>query len=68
MKNYVISVIEGDGIGKQVIPGGIRVLDALCPQFWISFDWWPRDWSCDYHQEGETGSRSRGWSDDVQRV
>jgi isocitrate/isopropylmalate dehydrogenase len=28
MKSYKIAVIPGDGIGKEVVPEGIRVLDA----------------------------------------
>ena len=28
MKTYKIAVIEGDGVGKEVIPQGIKVLDV----------------------------------------
>ena len=27
-KSYDIAVIPGDGIGKEVVPEGVRVLDA----------------------------------------
>ena len=27
-----IAVIPGDGIGKEVVPEGLRVLDAAAPQ------------------------------------
>ena len=27
-KNYRIAVIPGDGIGKEVVPEGLRVLEA----------------------------------------
>ena len=27
-RTYSISVIPGDGIGKEVVPEGVRVLDA----------------------------------------
>ena len=31
MKTYRIAVIPGDGIGKEVVPAAIKVLDqALC--------------------------------------
>ena len=29
MKEYHIAVIPGDGIGKEVTPEGVRVLDAV---------------------------------------
>jgi isocitrate/isopropylmalate dehydrogenase len=29
LKNYKIAVIEGDGIGREVVPEGIRVLEAI---------------------------------------
>jgi isocitrate dehydrogenase len=28
MKKYRIAAIQGDGIGKEVLPEGIRVIDA----------------------------------------
>ena len=39
-----IAVIAGDGIGQEVMPEGLRVLDAACRQFgldleFVSFDW-----------------------------
>ena len=47
MKTYRIAVIPGDGIGKEVVPEGIRVLDAVGPKFGIEFDWDDFDWSCE---------------------
>ena len=29
MKKYRIATIQGDGIGKEVVPEGMRVLDAV---------------------------------------
>ena len=29
MQSYKIAVIAGDGIGKEVMPEGLRVLDAV---------------------------------------
>ena len=29
MKTYAIATIPGDGIGKEVIPAGVQVLQAL---------------------------------------
>ena len=47
MKNFKIAVIEGDGIGREVVPEGIRVLEAAARRFDISFSWKNFDWSCE---------------------
>ena len=46
MKSYKIAVIEGDGIGREVVPEGIRVLEAAARRFDISFTWQHFNWSC----------------------
>src|SRR5437588_1677497 len=47
LKNYKIAVIEGDGIGREVVPEGIRVLEAAARRFDLSFTWQRFDWSCE---------------------
>ncbi len=47
LKNYKIAVIEGDGIGREVVPEGIRVLEAAARRFDLSFSWQRFDWSCE---------------------
>jgi len=47
LKNYRIAVIEGDGIGKEVVAEGIRVLEAAGRRFGLSFSWQHFDWSCE---------------------
>ena len=47
MKNYKIAVIEGDGIGREVVPEGLRVLEAVARRFDFSFSWQHFDWSCE---------------------
>ena len=47
MKRYKIAVIPGDGIGREVIPEGMRVLDAVGRKHGIEFDWENFDWSCE---------------------
>ena len=42
-----IAVIEGDGIGHEVVPEGIRVLEAVGRKFDIAFKWEHFDWSCE---------------------
>ncbi len=49
MKNHRIAVIPGDGIGKEVVPEGIRVMEAAGKKFGISFTWDHFPWSCEYY-------------------
>jgi tartrate dehydrogenase/decarboxylase/D-malate dehydrogenase len=42
-----IAVIPGDGIGKEVVPEGIRVLEAAGKRFGFDFEWTTFDWSCE---------------------
>lgn len=45
-----IAVIPGDGIGKEVMPEGLRVLQAAAQRFGIQLELTHIDWaSCDYH-------------------
>jgi tartrate dehydrogenase/decarboxylase/D-malate dehydrogenase len=44
-----IAVIPGDGIGKEVVPEGLRVLQTAASRFDLSFHWDEFDWSCDYY-------------------
>jgi len=46
VKSYKIAVIEGDGIGHEVVPEGLRVLEAAGRRFDIAFSWHHFDWSC----------------------
>ena len=42
MKTYRIAAIPGDGIGNEVIPAGIEVLQKLATDFrleFLHFDW-----------------------------
>jgi len=47
MKVFKIAVIAGDGIGKEVVPEGIRVLEAASRRFAFKLSWHPFDWSCE---------------------
>ena len=46
---YRIAVIPGDGIGKEVMPEGQRVLEAAARRFGFALDWDELPWSCDYY-------------------
>ena len=41
-----IAVIPGDGIGNEVVPEGIRVLEAVGARFGLDYAWDHYDWSC----------------------
>jgi tartrate dehydrogenase/decarboxylase/D-malate dehydrogenase len=47
MKSYKIAVIPGDGIGKEVVPEGIRVLEAVARRFDLSLKWDEFAWNCE---------------------
>jgi len=50
---YKIAVIPGDGIGKEVVPEGVRILSAVAAKFGFAFQWDDFDWSCEtYHKTG----------------
>ncbi|GFM63291.1 tartrate dehydrogenase [Pseudomonas cichorii] len=50
--NYKIAVIPGDGIGKEVMPEGVRVMDAVAQKFGIGLQWvWFDFASADYYLE-----------------
>jgi tartrate dehydrogenase/decarboxylase / D-malate dehydrogenase len=50
MREYHVAVIPGDGIGQEVIPEGIRVLDEvgrITGSFGMSYQYFP--WGCEYY-------------------
>src|SRR2546422_232793 len=50
MKTYRIALIPGDGIGEEVAPQGVRVLDAaaaLTGSFRLTYESFP--WGCKYY-------------------
>jgi len=51
MKNYNIAVIPGDGIGTEVVPEGIRALEAVGRRFDLRFQWTEFSWSCETYMK-----------------
>ena len=51
MTKHNIAVIAGDGIGKEVMPEGVRVLDAAARKFGIDLNFDHFDWSCDNYDK-----------------
>lgn len=48
--SFKIAVIAGDGIGKEVMPEGLRVLDAAAERFGIILEYTVIEWaSCEYY-------------------
>jgi len=47
MKRYRIAVVPGDGIGKEVMPEGVRALDAAAHRFGFTLELEHLDWNCD---------------------
>ncbi len=55
MRTYKLAVIPGDGIGKEVIPAGVEVLDAITRQAGnFGFEFTGFDWGSDYYKANGT--------------
>jgi tartrate dehydrogenase/decarboxylase / D-malate dehydrogenase len=51
MKTYRIATIAGDGIGTEVVPEGIRVLDAAAKKDGFRLVWDQLPWSCAFYRD-----------------
>lgn len=50
MKKMNIAVIPGDGVGKEVVPAALQVLDTISQLHGgLSFEWSEFPWNCDYY-------------------
>src|SRR6476659_7588451 len=49
MAAHRIAVLAGDGIGKEVMPEGLRVVEAAARKFGADLAFTSFDWSCDYY-------------------
>lgn len=45
MKSYRIALVPGDGIGKEVVPAAVKVLEAVAKDFTLLFEQF--DWGCE---------------------
>ncbi len=48
-KRYEIALIPGDGIGHEVMPEGVKILEKIASKYDLSFNWKELDWSCEYY-------------------
>jgi tartrate dehydrogenase/decarboxylase/D-malate dehydrogenase len=65
MRTYNIAVIPGDGIGKEVVPEGVRALEAAAAKFGFSvkLDHF-EDWNCE--RQAQTGHwMPENWKESV---
>ncbi|ARK31819.1 tartrate dehydrogenase [Halalkalibacter krulwichiae] len=52
MKKTTLSVIPGDGIGKEIVPATLKILDTLAEiDGGIQFEYNQYPWSCEYYLE-----------------
>jgi tartrate dehydrogenase/decarboxylase/D-malate dehydrogenase len=49
MKRFSIAVIPGDGVGKEVVPAALLVLEAISARFDITFDLHQFDWGAEFY-------------------
>lgn len=47
-RHFVIATLPGDGIGNEVVPAAIQVLETLGGIHGITFNWKRQDWGCEY--------------------
>ena len=50
MNEYRIAVIPGDGIGREVMPEGVRVLEAASARHGLRLQFQEFPWNCDWYK------------------
>jgi tartrate dehydrogenase/decarboxylase / D-malate dehydrogenase len=66
LAKHKIAVIPGDGVGKEVVPEGLRVLDAAARRFKVELQLDHFDWSCDYYLQHGT-MMPENWKEQIGR-
>ena len=49
MPSFKIAVIPGDGVGKEVVPAALRVLETISARFDTTFELHHFDWGAEYY-------------------
>lgn len=49
MAKHRIALVPGDGIGKETVPEGVKVLEAAGRRFGIDFTFDDHDWNCEHY-------------------
>ena len=50
MSEHRIAVIAGDGIGREVMPEGVRVLEAAAARHNLRLQFQEFPWNCDWYK------------------
>ncbi|MDA3627279.1 tartrate dehydrogenase [Saccharopolyspora sp. WRP15-2] len=50
MQQYELAVLPGDGIGNEVMPEALRVLDVVGAKYGVRFAYQHFDWSCETYK------------------
>jgi len=66
-RRYSIAVIPGDGIGKEVMPEGIRVLEAAAGRFGFEIDQQWHDFACCDYYARHGRMMPEDWKDRIDR-
>jgi tartrate dehydrogenase/decarboxylase/D-malate dehydrogenase len=54
VNSFRVALIPGDGIGREVLTEGVKVMEAAASRFDFRFNWTEFDWSCErFHRVGE---------------
>ena len=67
MATHRIAVIPGDGIGKEVMPEGVRAMDATARRFGIALEWTWFDFSCYEYYAKHGQMLPDDWADVLRR-
>ena len=51
MKKFNMAVIPGDGIGKEVMPEAIKILELIKTKFNLYMDHKEFDWGCHHYEK-----------------
>ena len=50
-QTYNVAVIAGDGIGKEVMPEGLKIVKAAADKFGLNIEFHTFEWGgCDYYE------------------
>lgn len=60
MKQYNIAVVPGDGIGHEIVPAALKVLDRVSAKFGFSVSTQHFDWGAGYYKQHGTFMPSDG--------
>jgi len=51
MRSYSVAVIAGDGIGREVMPGTMHLIDTMSSRHGFQLEYQEYPWGCDYYKE-----------------